>query len=66
MEGKRIFRKYGSMSRGSAFPKKFHEFFQFRACRSVARNGAEERGELGEQFLVFQNVVGDRPASTAA
>jgi len=48
-----------NFSRKSAFTKKFHELFQFRACGPAARNGAEERGQFGQQFFVFQNVIWD-------
>ena len=41
---------------GFSFPKQLDEVFQFGALGFVAGDGAEEGGQLGQQFFVFQNL----------
>ena len=42
---------------GSAFPKQVDEAIQFFARGFLARNGAEENGQLGDEFFVFRHFA---------
>ena len=39
----------------------FHQLFQIFARRFLAGNRAEKDGELGDQLLVLEDVIGDAP-----